>query len=419
MSINQEYRRTNAVRSDRVRCVRELVRRRPWLLDLPLLLALGLGLAIRFVPSWVGLVVTLVDPQDHFSGVAAVDAPLWLFPVVAIVIMWAALRASSHAEAIAHHLRDPYGTLVLTLSAISIEVILVIEVMTTGHAQDTVARDTMFATLMLILNGLVGVSLVLGSLKHREQEFNPKSSSAYLAMIAALCSVGLILPRFQGGEPGGYMTDSMETFVAGASLALYVAFVALQSSTHREDFVVERAPAHKGRSGAGAPAAAPSRDPVPPLGRSCMLLLVSLLGVVLLSDSLGDLLVTTLKKAYLPPSLQGVFIATLILLPEGISATRSALRSDVQRTINILHGSAVSTIGLTIPAVLIVSKLIGRNAELGLEPADIALFAATLFVSMIQFGHGRTNMLQGFVHLMLFALWIVMLMDGNNGPPPA
>ena len=150
-----------------------------------------------------------------------------------------------------------------------------------------------------------------------------------------------------------------------------------------------------------------------------MLLIVSLLAVILLAESLGDLLVSTLKKAYLPQTLQGVFIAALILLPEGIAATRSALKSDVQRTINILHGSAVSTIGLTIPAVLIVSSMIGRHAELGLETPEIALFAATIFVSMIQFSQGKTNMLQGFVHLMLFALWIAMLMDGEGLAPPA
>ena len=372
----------------------------PWLLDGPVFLGTLFGIVIITAPERVGLVVV---PAPSDDGVASVEAPSYLFPLVGFVIMWAALRAAAHAEVIAHRLRDPFGTLVLTLSAIFIEVILVIEVMTTGRMEDTVARDTMFASLMLILNGFVGLALVVGALKHREQVFNHQSSSAYMAMIAALCTLGLVLPRFTNSAPGGYMSQAMEVFVAGASLGLFVAFIALQSSTHRDFFVAGRPASMKGQSRAAAPSL--------PIGRSVVLLVVSLVTVTLLADSLGDLLVTTLRRAYLPQTLQGVCIASLILLPEGITAVRSAFRADVQRTINILHGSAVSTIGLTIPAVLIVSHLIGRDVELGLEAPEITLLAATIMVSMIQFGHGRTNVMQGIVHLMLFMLWIVLLMD--------
>ena len=148
-----------------------------------------------------------------------------------------------------------------------------------------------------------------------------------------------------------------------------------------------------------------------PLWKSICFLIITLLSVVLLSESLGDLLVGFLDRNELAPALQGVVIAFLVLLPEGIAAVRSALRSDVQRSINILHGSALSTIGLTIPAVLFVAMLFGKRVELGLEPPEICILAATMILSMLHFGAGKTNMMQGIVHAMLFVIWIALLID--------
>jgi Ca2+:H+ antiporter len=378
-----------------------------WVPDAGVLLGVVFGAVMHARPDIVGFSVVHVDSASDEAALAASAAPWYFLPVVFGVIIWAALRAAAHAEAIAHRLRDPYGTLVLTMSAIGIEVALVVAVMTTGQHGSTVARDTMFATLMMILNGLVGIALIAGALRHRELPFNQKSSSAYLAMIAALCTIGLVLPRFTISAPGGYMTDAMEIFVAGASVVVYTAFVALQGSAHSDFFIVSQG---KGQSGNGHGAYGEGAAG-PRLTFSIVMLCCALATVVLLADALGDLLVIRLRRAYLPGSLQGVVIAFIILLPEGIAAVRSALSSDVQRTINILHGSALSTIGLTIPTVLIVGGAVGVPVELGLEPPEITLLAATIVVSMIHFGSGRTNLMHGVVHAMLFMLWIALLME--------
>ena len=281
--------------------------------------------------------------------------------------------------------------------------------MMTGDAADTVARDTMFATLMMILNGLVGLALIAGALRKREQPFNAQSSSSYLGVTGAICTIGLVLPRFTTSEPGGYMSDQMDFFVAGASFVVYGGFLFLQSSSHRDFFVSAREDAQSHVSH--------SHLADVPLWKSICLLLIALFSVVLLSESLGDLLVGFLVKNALPPALQGVVIAFLVLLPEGIAAIRSALSSNVQRTINILHGSALSTIGLTIPAVLFVAMLFGKRVELGLEPPEICLLAATMVLSILHFGSGKTNMMQGIVHAMLFAVWIALLLDPRNYSP--
>lgn len=382
-----------------------MLRRTKWLWLVPdavVVAALALGITIFSFPDAVGI-HHVVSGKDAPSSVGTHDsAPLWLFPVVFLAIMWAALRAAAHAEAIAHQLKEPFGTLILTLSAVFIEVALVIAVMLTGSGEDTVARDTMFAAIMVILNGLVGVALIAGALRRKEQSFNSQSSNSYMAVIAALCTIGLILPRFTTAEPGGYMSDQMDLFVAGASLAVYVAFLTLQTSSHRDFFVIQREPSESERGHRGS---------FRSLWIPVLLLVVSLATVVLLSESLGGLLVSFLNRRYLPQALQGVVIAFLILLPEGIGAVRSALGSNLQRTVNILHGSALSTIGLTIPAVLICARAVGRDVELGLEPPEIVLLVATIFVSIVNFGQGRTNMMQGVIHAMMFAAWIMLLVD--------
>ncbi len=369
--------------------------------DAAMILGLVGGVFLMMRPEWFGVEVVAGLPGVSHSDV--LNPPAGLFPIIFLTIMWAALRASAHAEAIAVKLAEPFGTLVLTVSAVVIEVAMILGVILSGSGGDTVARDTLFATLMLIMNGLVGASLILAALRKREQRFNKQSSSAFLGLIAAMCVIGLILPRFTVSEPGGDMSDGMEIFVTGALIGVYGAFVALQSSTHRDFFTFVEDDA--------SPAVPHAYAGGSPLWRSVLLLVCSLLTVILLAESLGGMLVTMLDKRSLPHSLQGLVIAFLVLLPEGIAAVRSAMRSDVQRTVNILHGSALSTIGLTIPAVLVAAYFFGRKMEMGLEPAEICLLVATIFLSFVHFGQGKTNMMQGIVHMMFFALWIALLLE--------
>ena len=377
----------------------------PWLWDLPIAAGIGFGLVVLFCGKWVGL-HSEADELAAGGPAFAKAAPRFLLPLIFMTILYCGFRASAHAEEIAHRLREPFGVLILTLSAVTIEVALVIGVMLTGSTEDDVARNTMFAVLMMIMNGLVGIALLMGGLRKREQAFNAQSTSAFLALITALTFIGLVMPRLTVSRPGGYMTPQMEIFVAGASLGVYLAFLALQSSSHRHffTFLDGRAEEHH-----VAPESAPAVTR-PALWISVLLLVAALVGVVLLAESLGHLLVSILARNFFPQAIQGVVIAFLILLPEGIAATRAALRSDVQRTINILHGSALSTIGLTIPAVLIVSLVLQRPIELGLNAPEIGLLAATIIVTMLNVSLGKANLMQGIIHLMFFAVWIALIL---------
>lgn len=365
------------------------------LADLPLFAGLLFAVTIMARPEWLGMT----------DGEAP---PSFLFPVIVAVILACAFRASAHAEAIAHRLREPFGTLVLTLSAVTIEVALVVGIMLAGNSEAEVARDTMFAVLMMIMNGLVGFALVMGGLRKREQTFNAKSASAFLALITALTLIGLVMPRLTVSRPCGFMSEQMELYVACASLGVYIAFLALQTSSHREFFIQHDSDPC---SHIAEPAACASANSRTAMAKSVALLLLALVVVVMLSEVLGHLLVEFLEQRYLPSGLEGVIVAFLILLPEGIAATRAAWRSNLQSTINILHGSALSTIGLTIPAVLFVSMAFGTHVELGLEPAQIGLLAGTIVISMLHLSLGRANLMQGIVHLMFFTMWIALLLD--------
>ncbi|MSR69986.1 MAG: hypothetical protein EXS17_06555 [Phycisphaerales bacterium] len=365
------------------------------LADLPLCLGLLFAIVVAGRPAWIGIVHGEAEPW-------------FVLPLILAVILICAFRASAHAEVIAHRLREPFGSLILTLSAVTIEVTLVVGIMLAGKSEDQVARDTMFAVIMMVMNGLIGFALIMGGLRKREQTFNAKSASAFLALITALTLIGLVLPRLTVSRPGGYMSEQMELYVACASLGVYVAFLALQSSSHREFFVQHEADVPADDSAPSVIAPVNSRRA---MAESVALLVVALLAVVLLAESLGGLLVNFWSNRHLPNVLEGVVVAFLILLPEGIAAIRAAWRSNLQTTINILHGSALSTIGLTIPAVLFVSLIIDTPVELGLEPAQICLLAGTIVLSMLHLSNGRANLMQGIVHIMFFTMWIALLLD--------
>jgi Ca2+:H+ antiporter len=328
-------------------------------------------------------------------GHAPGDASLVELGFLFLVILACASTASAAADRVAERLGEPYGTLVLTLSAIVIEVAMVAAVMLSGQGEDTVARDTMFATLMIILNLLVGVALLVGGFRRGEQTFNLQSSSSYLGLIIAFATVALVLPRATDYEIGGFMTRRMEVLVALLTLAVYGTFLALQASSYRSFFAHERAGDHS----VPAPAHLPHSGPVWPHAAT---LLAALVVVVL--DAHG-----------LPSAISGVLVACLILGPEGVAAVKAARSDSMQRTMNILLGSALSTIGLTVPAVLALSMIVGQRVELGLDSSEICLLAGTLLVCVLNFGQGRTNPMQGIVHLVFFVGYLVLIFDVHPG----
>ena len=325
----------------------------------------------------------------------------WLFAM----ILWGAIAIVRHADALAARLGEPYGTLVLTLAVISIEVVTVTSVMLTSNdANSSLARDTMYGVLMIVLNGLVGASLLIGGLRHGEPEFNIAGARSYLAVLTTLGVIGLILPDYTEAHAGGAFSNSQAAFVAVACIALYAVFLWIQTVRHRDYFIheaatIENIPAH----GHDEP---PYRTWV-----HTAILLAGLVPVFILCEKLAVFLDLGLDEAGAPPALGGFLVALLVLAPEGLGALKAAWKNSLQRAVNICLGSALATIGLTIPAVLLVSLLTGRGLILGLGPRETILLALTFLVSTLTFSGQRTNILLGAVHLVIFAAYFILIFD--------
>lgn len=359
--------------------------------------------------------LTGLAPELPVASAAGIAWSLW---IVASILL-AAFRAMAHADHLAELLGEPIGTIVLTISAITIEVAAICAIMlhATSQEEAVVVRDTMFAVLMIILNGLIGTALLVGGLLRREQVFNLQSSAAYVPLIVALATITLVLPRFTRSQEGGWMSDPMEIFVGAASLVVYLAFLWLQTSRHREFFAFQENAAPVHASTGPPPIVAESHHHGHHPGRrraivvSSITLVVALIVVVGLAEGLGPRVYGMLDALYMPAPLGGVLIALLVLAPEGLAAIGAARSNDMQRTINVLLGSAVATIGLTVPAIMVFRWITGLSPELGLEPPYIVLLATTLLLSAINLTRGRVNALQGLVHLLVFFAWIAVIFD--------
>ena len=367
----------------------------------------------------LGTIVLNVVVSRGAGGQHSLLTFIWLFSV----ILACAYSASHYADVVAHRLGEPVGTLILTLSVVVIEVSIVAAMMLGGGSEPTVARDTMFSTLMIIMNGLVGIALLAGGINRREQFFNLQSSASYITLIIPLALIALVLPRLTESEPGGFMTPRMEIFVATASVLMYGAFLWMQTSRYRSFFAHESAEVDAeqvndigrvhpdSQQALHVGAARPHVEFDKPLWRDVTGLVVMLVVVVVLAESLGKSTAGFLSQTGLPPAIAGVLVACLALGPEGLAAIKAARRNSMQRTMNILLGSALSTIGLTVPAVLILARMLGQHIELGLQLPEIALLLGTMLISIVNFTHGRANPMQGVVHLALFITYIALLFD--------
>ena len=367
----------------------------------------------------LGTIVLNVVVSRGAGGQHSLLTFIWLFSV----ILACAYSASHYADVVAHRLGEPVGTLILTLSVVVIEVSIVAAMMLGGGSEPTVARDTMFSTLMIIMNGLVGIALLAGGINRREQFFNLQSSASYITLIIPLALIALVLPRLTESEPGGFMTPRMEIFVATASVLMYGAFLWMQTSRYRSFFAHESAEVDAdqvndigrvhpdSQQALHVGAARPHVEFDKPLWRDVTGLVVMLVVVVILAESLGTSTAGFLSQTGLPPAIAGVLVACLALGPEGLAAIKAARRNSMQRTMNILLGSALSTIGLTVPAVLILARMLGQHIELGLQLPEIALLLGTMLISIVNFTHGRANPMQGVVHLALFITYIALLFD--------
>jgi Ca2+:H+ antiporter len=326
---------------------------------------------------------------------------VWLFAV----IMSSAFAVVHHAEGLAVRLGEPLGTLVLTLSVIGIEVIMISAVMLTGEGKPALARDTMFGVVMIVLNGMVGISLLLGGLRHHEQQYNLQGATSYLSLIVPLTVLGLVLPDFTSASPGPTLSVFQSVFLAIMSLGIYSLFLVIQNWRHREYFVQ---PAKRIEHQLETSAHGHATNSIT---YHALFLVMYLLPVVVLAEEIAVPIDHGIEVLHAPLALGGFLVAALILSPESLSATRAALSNDLQRSINILLGSVLASIGLTIPAVLTIGLVTGKTIVMGLSPADSLLLVLTLAVSALTFTSNRTNVLLGAVHLLLFLAYVMLIFE--------
>ncbi len=331
------------------------------------------------------------------------------------VILAAAVAIVRHADVLAHRLGEPAGTLLLTLAVTGLEVAMVGFVMSTGDEKPTLARDTMFAVVMLVLNGFMGLALLMGGLKHREQGYNLKGSNAFLVMIVPLTVLGLVLPNFTRTTAGPTLSSFQMVFLSIMSVAIYSIFLFVQNRRHRGFFIdpEEAANAQNGNDERAGDTHEGHGDHHSELSTGYHAAMLAAYGVplVMLAKQMSYPLDAAVLRLGAPIALSGFIMAVLVLTPESIAAIQAARSNRLQRAVNVLMGSVLASIGLTIPLVIAISLLTGRRLVLGLDPAEIVMLALTLFTSSLTFALSRTNVLLGCVHLLLFAAYFMLLFD--------
>src|SRR5437879_5819980 len=324
----------------------------------------------------------------------------WLFAAVLLVILFGTVFAAvHHAEMIAERIGEPFGTLLLTLAVTIIEVALIATIMLGEKEQPALARDTVFAVVMIVCNGLVGVCILAGGLRYREQDIQVAGSSLYLSVLIVLATITLVMPNYTLTTPGPVYSAAQLGFVSAVTVILYGVFLYTQTVLHRHYFINEAAGIWHGGTHIS------NRM----LGLSTVLLLVSLLAVVMLSKKFSLVVDVATARIGAPPAFAGVLVALLILLPESVAAVAAARKNDLQKSINLALGSSLATIGLTIPAVAVAAYVLDKQLVLGLDAQAMVLLLLTFFLSMLTFGTGRTNILFGLVHLVVFAVFVFMV----------
>ena len=326
---------------------------------------------------------------------------------MAVLLAGAVLAAVQHAEVVAHRVGEPFGSLVLAIAVTVIEVALIVTLMASGGEKSaTLARDTVFAAVMITTTGIVGVSLLIGSLRYGVTLFNAEGSGAALATVTTLATLSLVLPRFTTSHPGPEFSPSQLTFAALASLGLYVVFVFTQTVRHRNFFLPVRQDGMSNDEAEHAP---------PPSTRSALtslaMLMAALVAVVGLAKIESHPIESAVATVGFPHSFVGVVIAMLVLLPETLAAARAAWRGRIQSSLNLAYGSAMASIGLTIPTIALASIWLSGPLLLGLGATQLVLLALTVVVSGLTVVPGRATRLQGAVHLVLFAAYVFLAVN--------
>jgi Ca2+:H+ antiporter len=326
------------------------------------------------------------------------------FAAVLLVILFGTVFAAvHHAEVIAERIGEPFGTLLLTLAVTVIEVALIATIMLGENPVPTLARDTVFAVVMIVCNGLVGICILAGGLRYREQDVRVTGSSLYLSVLIVLATITLVMPNYTLTAPGPVYSAGQLGFVSVVTVLLYGVFLYTQTVRHRGYFIANEI----GKQHAPGDGGVPLSNRM--LSLSVVLLLVSLLAVVLLAKKFSLVVDFTIALIGAPPALAGVLVALLILLPESVAAIAAARKNDLQKSINLALGSSIATIGLTIPAVAVAAYALDKQLVLGLDAQGMVLLALTFLLSMLTFATGRTNILFGLVHLVVFAVFVFLV----------
>jgi Ca2+:H+ antiporter len=352
--------------------------------------------------SWIfpALAVLLFAAAIATGYVFAPSAGGWAFAGLLLAILFGTVFAAvHHAEVIAERIGEPFGTLLLTLAVTIIEVALIATIMLGDKPVPALARDTVFAVVMIVCNGLVGICIFIGGLRYREQDVQVSGANLYLSVLFVMATITLIMPNYTLTAPGPFYSAAQLGFVSIVTVLLYAVFLYTQTIRHRDYFI-------GGGSGVAHGEAEISNRT---LALSVALLLVSLLAVVLLAKKFSLVVDVVIARIGAPPAFAGVLVALLILLPESVAAVSAARKNDLQKSINLALGSSLATIGLTIPAVAVAAYALDKQLVLGLNPQEMVILLLTFMLSMLTFGTGRTNILFGLVHVVVFAVYVFMV----------
>lgn len=327
---------------------------------------------------------------------------LWLF----LMVIWNSFEVAHHVEKLGESLREPLSTLILTLSVTSIEIITIVNVMLIGNASPVLARDTMYSIIMIGLNGIVGLSLLLGGIRYNEQRYNLHGSIEFTSVILVLAVISLVLPNFTQSTTNPTFSTTQTVFLILISIMLYTVFLAMQTRSHIQHFISP----HDSHEPCKPMKFHIHYSPKPPVYHA-ILLVAYLVPTLLIAKLIAIPIATTMLDLHPPEALGGLLVAILVVAPEAMSAIRASLSNHLQRSVNISLGAVLSTTALTIPIVLTIGLFTHQVIILGLSKTNVTLLLLSLITGMITFASGRTNILQGALHLVLFFAYIILIFD--------
>lgn len=372
-------------------------------------------IALRLIAVWAVVLFFQVSGSELLGETMSTAIATGAFLILLLTIVLAAFGVVKQADALAFTLGEPYGTLILTLSVVAIEVILISAVLLGPGENPTIGKDSIFSVMMIIMNLVVGLCILLGGIKFKEQEYNAQGALSYLAMIIMLGGIGLMLPNYIQGAGGGRFSDSQALVLSVSIVVLYGLFLYFQMNEYRHLYMQPKPGFMEIRFEESKLRHRPAEEPTSfnssreTLWLRSIVLIALIIPIVLLSHPMAEVVDYGIKVANLPPLLGGVLIAVIVFTPESMTAVKAALNNEFQRAVNLCHGAFVSTVGLTVPSVLLIGLITGKMVLFGLTPAETILFVITLLLSVTTFLGRRTTPIMGMMHLVLFAVFILLI----------